>query len=387
MAEFRKETQKLGVYIHIPFCVRKCNYCDFLSAPCTDDVKEQYVAALVKEITSAAISLKGYVVDTVFLGGGTPSLLETHQIQRVMEAVWDNFSHTSYVETTIECNPGTITEAKAEKWLEMGINRISFGLQSANDKELQGLGRIHTVEEFLDSYLLARGCGFNNINIDLMSALPYQTEESFYGTLRSVAGLAPQHLSVYSLIVEEGTPLYKWVEDGNEDKLPTEEVERRMYYKTRDILAEYGYERYEVSNYAKKGYECKHNLGYWERKDYVGLGLGASSLINNIRYHNTTELSKYIEEAGQNVFSKEEQESLSIKDQMAEFMFLGLRKTKGIQKEAFEQCFGVKFEDIYGAVLKEQLDKGMLCEKDGYIFLTDLGVDVSNQVLAEFLLD
>ena len=216
--------KKLGVYIHIPFCVSKCRYCDFLSYACNDAGRAEYVDALVCEIRNFAKDFADYVVDTIFIGGGTPSILEPEQIKRIMEAVQDNYKMERYVECTIECNPGTLTEKKAATWIESGINRVSFGLQSANNNELKALGRIHTVEEFVDSYLIARNCGFMNINIDLMNALPYQTLDSFCGTLRSVAGLSPEHLSVYSLIVEENTPLYDWVYAGNEDALPTEET-------------------------------------------------------------------------------------------------------------------------------------------------------------------
>lgn len=376
-------SKKLGVYIHIPFCVSKCKYCDFLSAPCDAAGRAVYVEALIEEIRESAKDFKDYVVDTIFIGGGTPSILEPEQITKIMETVWDNYAHEKYVECTIECNPGTLTERKVESWLMAGINRISFGLQSANNNELQGLGRIHTVEEFVDSYLIARNCGCNNINVDLMSALPYQTEESFYGTLRSVAGLKPEHLSVYSLIVEENTPLYDWVNAGNEDKLPSEETERKMYYETRNILREYGYERYEVSNYAKPRYECRHNLGYWERKNYVGFGLGAASLVGNRRYNNLSDMEEYINCNGS---IKTDVQELSKEDAMEEFMFLGLRKMNGILKSDFEECFLCSYESIYGKITETLMEKGYICEQDGRIMLTDLGVDVSNVVLAEFLL-
>lgn len=375
-------SKKLGVYIHIPFCVSKCRYCDFLSGPCDDAAKTAYVDTLVREICQSAKDFADYMVDTIFVGGGTPSILEASQMQRILGAVRDNYNLERYVECTIECNPGTMTMQKADAWLEAGVNRLSLGLQSANNNELKALGRIHTVEEFVDSYLMARNAGFMNINVDLMNALPYQTLDSFSGTLRSVAGLAPEHLSVYSLIVEENTPLYDWVYAGNEDKLPTEEIEREMYYATGKILAEYGYERYEISNYAKKGYECRHNLGYWERKDYVGFGLGAASLVGNIRYNNLSEMKAYMECMGD---KKENREVLSKEDEMAEFMFLGLRKIAGIRKDKFYDAFGVKYEDVYGEVTNKLVEKGLICEENDTVRLTDLGIDVSNVVMAEFL--
>lgn len=376
--------KQLGLYIHIPFCVKKCRYCDFLSAPYSEAKREQYVRALTEEIAKAAPKFSEYTVDTVFIGGGTPSLLTAEQITRVMEAIHEAYRLNPYTECTIECNPGTVEEKKAESWILNGINRVSIGLQSANNIELQGLGRIHTVEEFLDSYLLLLNMGFSNINVDLMSALPFQTEESFYATLRSVSGLAPKHLSVYSLIVEENTPLYDWVHAGNEDKLPSEETERNMYYRTREILEEYGYYRYEVSNYAKPGYECRHNLGYWERKEYAGFGLGAASLVKDRRYNNVSDWDEYIESCGSR---KVNEELLEKKDAMAEFMFLGLRKTKGIDKQEFFDMFDVEYDSVYGKVSKRLTAKGFLRVEEQRVMLTDLGIDVSNVVLAEFLPD
>lgn len=376
-------SKKLCVYIHIPFCVSKCKYCDFLSGPCDDAAKAAYVDTLVREICQSAKDFSDYKVDTIFVGGGTPSILEASQMQRILGAVRDNYNLERYVECTIECNPGTMTERKADAWLEAGVNRLSFGLQSANNNELKALGRIHTVEEFVDSYLMARNAGFMNINVDLMNALPYQTLDSFSGTLRSVAGLSPEHLSVYSLIVEENTPLYDWVYAGNEDALPTEEAEREMYYDTKKILAEYGYERYEISNYAKKGYECRHNLGYWERKNYVGFGLGAASLVGNVRYNNLSDMEEYMKCLGS---KKENREVLSKADEMAEFMFLGLRKIAGIRKDKFYDTFGTKYGDVYGEVTKELVTKGLIYEDEDSVRLTELGIDVSNVVLAEFLL-
>lgn len=376
--------KQLGLYIHIPFCVKKCRYCDFLSAPYSEDKREQYVRALTEEIAKAAPKFSEYTVNTVFIGGGTPSLLTAEQITRVMETVHEAYRLNPYTECTIECNPGTVEEKKAESWILNGINRVSIGLQSANNNELQGLGRIHTVEEFLDSFLLLSNMGFSNINVDLMSALPFQTEESFYATLRSVAGLAPKHLSVYSLIVEENTPLYDWVHDGNEASLPSEETERNMYCKTREILAEYGYYRYEVSNYAKPGYECRHNLRYWERREYVGFGLGAASLVGNRRYNNVSGWDGYIESCGSR---KVNEELLDRKDEMAEFMFLGLRKTKGIDKQEFLKNFGVDYDAVYGKITERLTAKGFLRTEEQRVMLTDLGIDVSNVVLAEFLPD
>ena len=376
--------KNLGLYVHIPFCVQKCRYCDFLSAPCDDAGKEAYVDALIKEIKESAADFRDYLADTIFIGGGTPSILSPEQIVAIMDAIRDNYNLAPYTECTIECNPGTMTEKKAEAFLLAGVNRISIGLQSANDNELRTLGRVHTTEEFLDSFLLARSCGFQNINVDLMNALPYQTLDSFCATLHSVAGLAPEHISVYSLIVEENTPLYDWVYAGNEDALPTEEVEREMYYSAKKILGGYGYERYEISNYARKGYECRHNLGYWERKEYAGFGLGAASLVGNVRYNNQSDMKSYLKCCGR---EKTNKEILSKKDEMAEFMFLGLRKTAGISKEKFYNTFGVEYNKVYGTITQKLESKGLIIQENDTVRLTDLGIDVSNVVMAEFLPD
>lgn len=382
MAENKLQDKKLGIYVHIPFCVKKCRYCDFLSSPCDEAGREEYVKTLIGEIRESAKHFRNYQVDTIFVGGGTPSILEGDQMKRILKAVGENYNLERYTECTMECNPGTMTRQKAEAWLEAGVNRLSLGLQSANDNELRALGRIHRVEEFLDSYLLARNCGFQNINVDLMNALPYQTMDSFDATLRSVAGLAPEHISVYSLIVEENTPLYDWVHSGNEDTLPSEDVERQMYYSAKSILGEYGYERYEISNYARKGYECRHNLGYWERKEYAGFGLGAASLVGNVRYNNLSDRKAYMECSGSR---KENEEVLSREDEMAEFMFLGLRKIAGISKEKFYDTFAIKYEEVYGKVTKELAEKGLIHEEGDTVRLTEFGIDVSNVVMAEFL--
>lgn len=378
------EKKDLELYVHIPFCKQKCNYCDFLSFQADEETKEQYVNTVIQEIVRTAPSLSDYRVSTIFFGGGTPSILQAGQIARIMDTIDLHFQKAPYVESTIECNPGTITAQKIEQYLDCGLNRISFGLQSAHDAELRGLGRIHTVEEFVDSYLLARNYGFCNINVDLMAALPYQTLDSFCATLHSVAGLKPEHLSVYSLIVEENTPLYHWVNRGNEDKLPSEEVEREMYYKTKEILHEYGYERYEISNYAKPGYECRHNLGYWNRTNYVGFGLGAASLLENRRYQNCSDMKSYLEHAGS---VKDNEEILSIQDAMAEYMFLGLRRMKGISTPDFTEQFGVPYHEVYGDLTKDLLNRGLLCQNGQSIYLSDYGIDVSNRVMAEFLFE
>lgn len=363
----------LGIYIHIPFCVRKCKYCDFLSGPAGKDVKRNYIEKLLQEMESCSELLKESYTETVFFGGGTPSILEGEEIVRIMDKLQTLGNISKNAEISIEGNPGTVTEEKLRLWKKAGINRISFGLQSADNKELKRLGRIHTWEEFTENYFLARACGFTNINVDLMSALPGQSVDTWRNTMERVTALSPEHISAYSLIIEEGTPFYEAYADHPE-MLPGEEDERQMYYDTKTFLASKGYERYEISNYAKPGYECRHNLSYWERGDYLGLGLGAASLLGNVRKSNQTELSEYLKGnfAG-------EREILSDTNAMEEYFFLGLRKMKGVDFTLYQ----TQYEKTVEKLIKE----GLLKKEGNYIRLTELGIDVSNYVLAEFLVD
>ena len=383
--------KELEIYIHIPFCVKKCAYCDFLSGPQDKETIERYVSRLLKEIQVHASKQKftlDYEVTTIFLGGGTPSVLEANQIQRIFEMLKNSFKISKDAEITIEANPGTVTVEKLEAYKKCGINRISFGLQSTNNEELKLLGRIHTYEEFLESYQLARACGFENINVDLISAIPKQTVASWEETLSTVIALNPEHISAYSLIVEEGTPFAKLYGEGcpGEHDLPREEEERVIYYRTEELLEKAGYHRYEISNYAKKGKECRHNLGYWERKEYLGIGLGAASLINNIRYKNTDDLLYYMEHSSDLSAIQENVEKLSLQEQMEEFMFLGLRKMEGVSVTEFKNTFGKTMEECYGEQIQKLKEQGLLEQKDGRLMLTRPGIDVSNYVFGEFLI-
>lgn len=379
---------KLEIYIHIPFCAKKCDYCDFLSAPCDDETVNRYVETLKHEIECAKDEMKEYLIDTIFIGGGTPSILEGEQIASVLDTLRNSANISDDAEITIECNPGTVDESKLKTFFAAGINRISLGLQSANDDELKSIGRIHTYDEFLESYNLARECGFNNINVDLMSALPGQTKETYVESLKKVAALNPEHISAYSLIVEDETPLEARVSNG-EVELPDEDMEREMYYATKDILEGLGYHRYEISNYAKDGFECRHNIGYWERVDYMGFGIGVASLVKNKRYNNISELNKYIAVMDEYVdvnSIRENVQDLSVQERMEEFMFLGLRKTDGISIEEFKEQFGKDINEVYGKQLEKEERVGNINVADGRIRLTDKGIDISNIVLANFLL-
>jgi oxygen-independent coproporphyrinogen-3 oxidase len=519
----KMETRELELYLHIPFCARKCKYCDFLSFPAdltamtdvtesanfyvatgvtassnlatkvddsattnrsevagvtesanlaakTDDSTsancsevadvsgsanlaasvaasastgtsapvnrctiESYLGALENELRIRSNEYGAYPIVSIFIGGGTPSLLSGKAIASLMDIIRDNYRlgtpSTPEIEITIEANPDSLTAKKAVAYQAAGINRISIGLQSANDAELERLGRIHTFSQFLTAYQAARAAGFTNINVDLMSALPGQTREDYLQTLSAVLSLTPppEHISAYSLIVEEQTPFWEMYQKG-ELEFPTEDLDRRMYDDTKHILQQNGYYRYEISNYAKPGYECRHNCGYWTRRNYAGFGLGAASLINNTRFSNITDLQEYIKYWSNVVtapaknqmpftidhgISNHQQasstpflykQSLTVKEQMEEFMFLGLRLTQGISPDVFFSQFGIPIETIYGQVIQSNIDSGLLTKSIadlGYsmanasstkdrspsIRLTEKGLDLSNYVMSQFLFD
>ncbi len=376
----RKENSPMEIYIHIPFCIRKCDYCDFLSGPSEPEEQADYVQALLREI-QAVEEGEGRSVSSIFIGGGTPSVLDERLLGDILREIRNRFKMEEDAEITIEVNPGTANIGKLQAYREMGINRLSIGLQSPEDRELKILGRIHNYGQFLETYQEARTVGFDNINIDLMSAIPDQTYEGWVKNLRTVAELEPEHISAYSLIVEEGTPFA-----ARKLNLPDEDTEYNMYEATAQILKEYGFEQYEISNYARKGRECRHNVGYWTRQDYLGFGLGASSLYGKERFANTADMKKYLENSKNPEKIREKEPSLTREDEMAEFMFLGLRMTKGISKADFQRCFGCTIESVYGEVLEKYESMELLLEKDGRIFLSREGIHVSNSIMAEFLL-
>ena len=370
----------LELYIHIPFCVRKCQYCDFLSGPSDEETKDRYIEALLQEI-HAAEHTEDYEIVSVFIGGGTPSALKAEAIASVMRTLQEKFFFCEDAEVTIEANPGTVDSEKLMTYRNAGINRLSLGLQSTDAEELKMLGRIHSYEEFLQSYQWAREAGFSNINIDLMFAIPGQCYEGWIENLRMVAALGPEHISAYSLIIEEGTPFSRKKLD-----LPDEDTEYRMYEDVAVVLKEYGYHQYEISNYAKAGCECRHNEGYWQRKDYLGLGLGAASLLGKERFSNTSDMQEYLKNSSAPEKIQKNWELLTREDEMAEFMFLGLRMTQGVSKKEFQEYFGTAIENIYGEVLKKYKKQGLLLEESGRIFLSREGIHVSNAVMADFLL-
>lgn len=399
--------RELSLYVHIPFCMQKCRYCDFLSYPAADQEKKEYLELMIKEIELQAPFFTNHQVISVFFGGGTPSVLDGEIIEKILCKLKQNFSFARSPEITIEVNPRTVTEEKLKIYFAAGINRLSIGLQSANDEELRCLGRIHDYKTFLKTYELARKTGFQNINIDLMSAIPGQSEQSYRETLTKVMTLQPEHISAYSLILEEGT----WFFDHQKElDFPSEDEDRILYELTDRMLSNKGYHRYEISNYAKEGYECLHNKVYWQRGDYLGLGLGAASMVEEVRWSNKRAMEEYRETVNNwtgkhhdqewNVAEQEnlntEQramtrlgenvEYLTREEQMEEFMFLGLRLTKGVSRQAFEQKFGVDIEEIYGEVLAKLQQEGLILAK-GYIRLTSYGMDISNYAMSQFLLN
>ena len=444
--------KKLELYLHIPFCVKKCSYCDFLSMPAEETVRRHYLHMLLEEIRENAACCKEYQVSTIFFGGGTPSLLPGGQIAELMEALQENFTIDADPEITIECNPGTLDKQKLSCYKDSGINRLSLGLQSANNRELQLLGRIHSFEDFLENFAAARSMGFENINVDLISALPGQTTKDWSDTLKKVLALQPEHISAYSLMIEEGTPFYETYredemrrERGERPRyLPEEETEREMYEQTRIMLEQEGFRRYEISNFARPGRECRHNIGYWRGTPYLGFGLGSSSYIEGMRYTNPCRLEEYLKGSCRNLgrirkkrwdISSQERhvhgipesskepcadgisesskepcahgipesseelcahgipESsedsiwvLSKQEQMEEFMFLGLRMADGISRKEFWNRFQAELSQVYGDVLQKLQSQGLLAQKEEHIYLTEAGITVSNYVLSEFLL-
>ena len=400
-----KNKRPLGLYLHFPFCVRKCRYCDFLSFPSGEAGREIYLERLKEEIKARGAIYQDYNIETLFIGGGTPSLMTGQQLTELLDTVRASFHVSPVGEWTMECNPGTTDAETLRIYRNAGINRLSFGLQSMNDEELKYLGRIHTAKQFTENYQAARRVGFENINIDLMSALPGQTTASWLDTLNKAAAFEPEHLSAYSLIIEEETPFWDLYGDdrsgeadvdgiiadgggGQQGKaailtLPDEDSERQMYHLTKRILAEKGYERYEISNYARKGFECRHNLIYWQRKDYLGLGLGAASMVGNRRFSNVSDMTSYMHD-----WSYGQEEILDRKAQIEETMFLGLRCTAGVSDRMFTEKFGQSMMDIYGDIIRKYLSEGFLIynPSDGRLAFSEAGTDVSNWILSDFLL-
>lgn len=394
----------LSLYIHIPFCAVKCKYCDFLSYDGESyGTMLRYVDCLCQEIKLYAPIADEYIVRSIFIGGGTPSLLDESLIVNIMAFIKKTFTLEKNVEVTIEANPGTLRHQKLNGYKQAGINRISIGLQSADDSMLKRLGRLHNYDQFVASYKAARRAGFDNINIDVMSGLPGQSIHSYVDTLSKVIDYEPEHISAYSLSIEEGTPFAN--DPSILESLPPEMIERRMYEITKKLLSVNGYERYEISNYAKPGYECRHNMVYWTGGEYVGFGLGASSYFQGKRFSNLRDIFKYLnlmEDLSDRFVETDNLETLYnettrilrenvtpiyIDSRMEEFMFLGLRMMCGVSREDFAERFKKDIYEVYAPVLNKYIDEGYMATDGDRIYLTDMGIDVSNVILADFLLD
>ena len=381
----------MELYVHIPFCVRKCRYCDFVSFAANEEMKTRYINALIKELGNYSGLLKGMSgFDTVFIGGGTPSVLDTEQTGKLLRAIAPLLNKDT--EFTIECNPGTLDEEKLGIYRAFGVNRLSLGLQSADDKELGELGRIHTYNDFLKTFETAKSAGFTNINVDLMSGLPGQTVSGFEKTLRTVAGLGSAHISAYSLIIEPGTPFFElYGENGSKKELlPTEDEDREIYHRTEEVLGEYGYHRYEISNYSKDGMECRHNLGYWKGEEYLGIGLNAASYIDHTRYKNTEDILSYIDCIESGDFEKLESlrtdiENIGENERIEEYIILHLRLTEGIDLKDFEKRFGSAIMDRYHDKIEKNIALGLLKIEKGRLFLTRKGLDLANSVMIDFM--
>ncbi len=374
--------KELGIYVHIPFCKQKCSYCDFISYCDKNDLIEKYIKALKQEIKNSSVN--EYEISTIYIGGGTPSYIESKYISEILKTIKQKYNISRNVEITIEVNPGTATKEKLRDYVEAGINRISIGLQSCNNNLLKMIGRIHTYEEFLSTYKLAREVGFKNINVDLMIGLPNQTLDDVKKSLEEISKLNPEHISVYSLIVEEGTPIEKKIANG-QLKLPNEELEREEYWEVKKFLESLGYKHYEISNFAKTGYESKHNLNCWEQKEYLGFGAAAHSYMKKTRYSNTENIEKYINQEMQSEQLHIVHEVQKEEEQKKEYMLLGLRKIDGVQISSFKNKFGCNPIMEFKNELKKLTQEGLIKIDLDQIKLTEKGIDLANIVWEEFI--
>ena len=374
----------IGLYIHIPFCRQKCLYCDFPSWAGKEEQMQGYVDALKKEIENRGKVYKGKKVVSVFFGGGTPTTLTIPMLEQLMQAVFANWNISEDAEITTEANPGTLDKEMAEALKNMGFNRLSMGVQAWQNRLLKSLGRIHSIEIFQNNFNAVREAGFENVNTDLMFALPDQTMEDWQETVKNIVALGPEHISAYSLILEEGTPFFDKYEKG-ELEPAEEDLDRDMYHWAVDYLAEMGYEQYEISNFAKAGKESRHNRIYWQAEEYLGMGLGSHSYMEGERFHNIYDLQEYMKAEGDVSLLKEEVEIITEEDALAEFMFLGLRLTEGVSFDRFRERFGKEMKNIYGEQIEKLVQENLLEEDEIGIRLTRKGVDISNYVFEKFL--
>lgn len=385
-----KTMKTVGIYVHVPFCKQKCKYCDFISFQNCENYFDDYFECLKKEITEKANEInsenKEILIDTIYFGGGTPSIVCEKYIEEVLNKIYEYYNVSENAEITVEVNPGTVDKLKLERYFEIGINRLSIGLQSTDDKLLKMLGRIHTYKEFENSYDLARKIGFKNINVDLMIGLPNQSLENVHDSLEKIVQKNPEHISVYSLIIEENTKMFDLIEKG-ELELPDEDVERKMYWSVKKFLEENGYNHYEISNFSKSGFESKHNANCWNQHEYLGFGIAAHSYFNNIRYSNIDNLRQYIEnwKNEQSVYNIVFHEHQNKDDMMKEFMMLGLRKIDGVKISEFKEKFVDNPIFVFRNQLNKLVEEGLIEVLDNNIRLSDKGLDLANEVWMEFV--
>ncbi len=369
----------LGIYIHVPFCKSKCAYCDFYSfSPC-GDVADRYVSALCEHIKALSERARGYTVDSIFIGGGTPTVLGGERLAIISRALRESFSVDRDAEFTVEANPGAVSFSDLSLMREAGVNRISFGLQSVHSNELRALSRIHTFDEFLSAYRDARAAGIDNINVDLMYGIPNQTAESFAESLHTLAGLSPEHISLYGLKIEEGTPFFRMRDSL---VLPDEDEEYGMYISAIELLAGYGYSHYEISNYAREGKRSRHNLKYWSAEEYIGIGAAAYSYFDGKRYSYPSDAEKYISAVMSGIEPIDECETISDKEALAEYVMLRLRLSDGIDLDEFRRRFGFDFDLPR---VKRYVDAGKMVLSDGRLAFTDEGMYVSNMILSDIV--
>lgn len=373
--------KQISLYIHIPFCKQKCLYCDFPSYAGKEILMDDYIDALNKEILRKG---KKYIINSIFIGGGTPSYLTSNNLRKLLNTI-NKLNLKENLEFTVECNPGTLTEDNLKIMKNNKVNRLSIGVQSTKNTLLTNIGRIHTYEEFKNNYILARKIGFNNINLDLMFGLPNQRVEDWRESLEEIIKLNPEHVSAYSLIIEEGTCFYNLYKE-NKLKLPSEENESEMYLLTKTILNNYGYKQYEISNFAKEDKECFHNKVYWKCNEYLGLGVSASSFIDGKRIKNIDDIKNYTEKINKNEDIVSEIYRNTKNDNMEEFIFMGLRMINGIELKEFKCRFNQDIYDVYGDVIKKNIKKELLINNSERLYLSSRGIEVSNYVMSDFIL-
>lgn len=372
--------KELSLYVHIPFCKSKCLYCDFPSFANRENLMSDYINALIKEINMKATK---YIIRSLFIGGGTPSYLSEGDLEKLLKCL-DKLNFKENAEKTIECNPGTISDDKLKIIKKYNINRISIGLQSVDNNILKSIGRIHTFEQFKENYQKIRKYGFNNVNIDVMFGLPNQSVKNYINGLKEIINLKPDHISAYSLIIEEGTPFFKDYENEKLN-LPNEDQEREMYHKGKELLELNGYNQYEISNFAKDNKRCFHNIQYWKCNEYLGVGAYSSSFIDSKRIKNVQDIKEYIHLIDNNKSTEIIENINNLNDNMEEFMFMGLRMIEGIEKLEFERRFKKNIYSIYNSQINNNIKKGLLLDKDERIKLTPLGIEFSNEVMCEFI--